>query len=551
MTRGLPVALSIVAILASAAGGAEPKDRIADGPFLPRGLTEGERAQIAEDPIVAQDLRAVPEGTVRCVAEYDRMEGIMFAYEGSSSWTTIISQMVRDITTIGDAKAFVYVDSNSERNSASSKISSFGADMSRVEFIVKSTDSIWMRDYGPRYIYKGVNADGTGGVRAIVDHTYNRPRPNDNTVPTNFANLKSQDRHLIPLVHGGGNYHLESGTDSPGGFGHATRLINNENPGLSESQIIQHWRDYQNLETTLYTPYPAFVDSTQHIDMWMVMLDDDTVMISEWVNEPSASWAITSDNAAAFFAGRGFDVIRVPAVRSGGTHYTFTNVVICNDLVLVPSYTNSTASVHNATALAAWQAAYPDKTISQVNCQALVTSAGVMHCIVMHIPENFNGESPTVYTSVYNSPASVDPGDLELITWMVDDDVEATTVDILLSTDGGATFPATIASGVNASTGGYAWTVPDVGTTDGRIRVVASDADSNTGFDDNDAALTITGSSPCPADFTGDGSLDIFDVFAFLDAFNASNPIADFTGDGSLDIFDVFAFLDQFNAGCP
>jgi hypothetical protein len=55
----------------------------------------------------------------------------------------------------------------------------------------------------------------------------------------------------------------------------------------------------------------------------------------------------------------------------------------------------------------------------------------------------------------------------------------------------------------------------------------------------------------CPADFTGDGALDIFDVFAYLDLFNASDLAADFTSDGVLDIFDVFAFLDSFNAGCP
>ena len=55
----------------------------------------------------------------------------------------------------------------------------------------------------------------------------------------------------------------------------------------------------------------------------------------------------------------------------------------------------------------------------------------------------------------------------------------------------------------------------------------------------------------CAADLTGDGVLDIFDVFAFLDLFNTGDPGADFTGDGSLDIFDVFAFLDLFNAGCP
>ena len=56
---------------------------------------------------------------------------------------------------------------------------------------------------------------------------------------------------------------------------------------------------------------------------------------------------------------------------------------------------------------------------------------------------------------------------------------------------------------------------------------------------------------PCPADFTGDGALNIFDVFAFLDAFESMDASADFTGDGVFDIFDVFAYLDAFTAGCP
>jgi len=57
--------------------------------------------------------------------------------------------------------------------------------------------------------------------------------------------------------------------------------------------------------------------------------------------------------------------------------------------------------------------------------------------------------------------------------------------------------------------------------------------------------------SSCPADTTGDGVLDIFDVFGFLDQFNAGDLGADLTGDGVLDIFDVFAYLDVFSAGCP
>ena len=55
----------------------------------------------------------------------------------------------------------------------------------------------------------------------------------------------------------------------------------------------------------------------------------------------------------------------------------------------------------------------------------------------------------------------------------------------------------------------------------------------------------------CPADLTGDGMLNFFDVAAFLSAFSANDPIADFTGDGLYNFFDVAAFLGAFSAGCP
>lgn len=60
--------------------------------------------------------------------------------------------------------------------------------------------------------------------------------------------------------------------------------------------------------------------------------------------------------------------------------------------------------------------------------------------------------------------------------------------------------------------------------------------------------ITIGG---CPADLDGSGTLDFFDVSAFLSAFSAMDPIADFTGDGAFDFFDVSAFLGAYSAGCP
>jgi hypothetical protein len=55
----------------------------------------------------------------------------------------------------------------------------------------------------------------------------------------------------------------------------------------------------------------------------------------------------------------------------------------------------------------------------------------------------------------------------------------------------------------------------------------------------------------CDADLNNDGSLNFFDVSAFLSAFAAQDPAADFTNDGAFNFFDVSAFLAAFSAGCP
>jgi hypothetical protein len=61
----------------------------------------------------------------------------------------------------------------------------------------------------------------------------------------------------------------------------------------------------------------------------------------------------------------------------------------------------------------------------------------------------------------------------------------------------------------------------------------------------------VNNAPPCPADLTGDGLLNFFDVSAFLSAFAAMDPIADFNPDGVFNFFDVSAFLGAFAAGCP
>ena len=56
--------------------------------------------------------------------------------------------------------------------------------------------------------------------------------------------------------------------------------------------------------------------------------------------------------------------------------------------------------------------------------------------------------------------------------------------------------------------------------------------------------------SDCPADFNGDGSLDILDFVAFQNAFVNGDAGADCDGNGSLNILDFVCFQGLFSAGC-
>jgi agmatine deiminase len=504
------------------------------GPGMPRGFTPP------------------PAGPIRCPGEYEPMAGIMIAWEGGTSFTNVLARMATHITTTGNADVYIMCDTAAEATLARNTIAALtgpAANMSRVQTFVVNTDTIWIRDYGPRYIYEG-------NVRALIDHTYNRSsRVNDDAQPVFWAGARRHPRYELPLVHGGGNYHLNGIGDA-----YATELITDENPGLSAAQVSAIWADYQNVDTTITPVFPFSVDATGHIDMWVQIAGERRVMVSQWASPPSTNpnvGVICNDFAAAR-AAEGWTVQRVPAFSVAGTHYTYTNVVICNDLILVPSYTNSTvvAADANNAALAAWRALrsdLPPANIVSVPCQALVTSAGVMHCVVMHVPAPIGGASPTAYLRTLRGPQTLQPGANVDILWSTDDDVSVTNVDILLSTDGGATFPTVIAS-QTADDGQFTWTVPSTYSTTARVRVVARDAQGNTGGDSSTANLFINAPvPPCVGDADGDRDVDFSDVTGVLASFGSlTQPFApgDANGDGAVDFSDITTVLANFGAAC-
>ncbi len=339
-----------------------------DAYTLPRSLTPAERS-IWRLPAIAPVPHAPPLAPVRAQAEYEENDGLLIRW---GSQNALLAEMTVAITTLTqDAIVYVVVSGSSQQNSATAALTTAGADLSQVEFVIAPSNSVWIRDYGPRY----VDNDGT---RAIVDHVYNRPRPLDDAIPAAIATLWSEPKYDLPLVHGGGNFHLFANRRA-----FMTRLISNENPSLTDQQIIDYYDDYQGLNLELVPPFPTSFDSTQHIDMWALPVDDNEIIVSDY---PTAAGtpATISDDFASARAGEGYTVYRTPGWQASGDHFTYANAVVINEVVLVCRFDGH--ATENAQALATFQTAFENRNVVQVDCSDIIGLAGAIHCIVMHVP---------------------------------------------------------------------------------------------------------------------------------------------------------------------
>ncbi len=348
-------------------------DRIVDDDPnpLPRYLTPAEK-NLPLPTLTLEDLLrgTPPTGLVDTPSEYEHNDGMLIRW---GSYNSLLTAMTVPITT-GDPDAIVYilVSGPSQESSATSYLTGAGADMSQVEFITYYANTVWIRDYGPRFIYED-------GSRAIVNHIYNRPRPLDDAFPPYLGNLWGEPVYDLPLYHGGGNFHLFANGDA-----FMTSLITAENPGLSEQDVIDLYADYENVDLTIYEGFPTYFDSTRHIDMWTFPTGDYAIIVGEYSPNTGLPYQI-SEGAVADLTSRGYTVYRTPGWNSGGTHYTYTNAVVFNDFVFISKFLGPYTS-QDAEALAVYQAAMPDHQVIQVDSSGIIHAAGAIHCIVMHVP---------------------------------------------------------------------------------------------------------------------------------------------------------------------
>ena len=286
-----------------------------------------------------------PTGTPRFVAEFEPMQGVMIRYPLGIP-TSLVAQLSNN--------CMVYcIVSSGYQSQAQSTFQGAGVNMNNVTFVNAQSDSYWVRDYGPWYIFEDRNP-------AIVDNIYNRPRPNDDNMSGVFANFWNIPMYGMRLEHTGGNM-MEDGR----GHGVSDDLVFQENLqdyGIDEATVRQKMNDYLGIN-----PYHVTIDPQgdyiAHVDCWGKYLAPDKILIAQLPqSNPRYQYY---EQVAEYFEttnccwGYPYHVYRVQE-PGGYTLAPYTNSLILNKTVYVPLGTNST---YNNDALAVYQEAMPGYTI--------------------------------------------------------------------------------------------------------------------------------------------------------------------------------------------
>ncbi|MEZ7877884.1 MAG: agmatine deiminase family protein [Flavobacteriales bacterium] len=345
-------------------------------------------------PIASRGIETPPPfSELRTAAEWEEIEVLTIAWEG---FPCILKQIVA--ASVSECRVVVFTENpNSTSNYITGGSCGGALSLDNVEIVEADLNSIWIRDYGANTVYGSWNDD-----RILVDWLYNRPRPDDDLIPDVLADylgleLYSTSAEPYNLMNTGGNWMSD-------GFGTAfeSELVLDENQGGSTwwtsypnhttEEIEGILEDFMGVHTLIKMPTLPY-DGIHHIDMHMKLLDESTIMVSEYPEgvadgpQINANMDYVLSNYTTKW-GTPFDIVRIPSPpqlgggypNTGGWYETYSNAVFVNKKILLPTYYEE----YDTTAIRIWEEAMPGYEIIGIDCDGsenIIASSGAIHCI--------------------------------------------------------------------------------------------------------------------------------------------------------------------------
>jgi agmatine/peptidylarginine deiminase len=342
-----------------------------DDVFLPKWMTPEESLRIHE--IGKEHIVTDPPGEwVETPGEFESLKGVFITW--IYGWyNSVFREIAREV--VGVSKLYIIVGSSGEQNNITTYLQNNGIPLDSVVFYIWPRNSVWSRDYGPWFMRKQDNNEG------IVDFIYNRPRPQDDTIPWRIGQAWGISVYGSPVEHAGGNFMVDGL-----GTGFASTLIYEENPSYTPEQIDSLMLEYSGLEQFIVLQ-KMNTEYTGHIDLWTKILNDTLVMVGEYA-PGHANYTLLNQNADSITRcknreGYPYRVVRMPMPWSiSNAPPSYLNSLFVNNKVLVPLWNEA----EDTTALFIYEQALPDHEIVGIDCSSMSGSGGAIHCITMQAP---------------------------------------------------------------------------------------------------------------------------------------------------------------------
>ena len=369
------ICLSITTLCACTNNKPQPVDPIDPDPIEP----DPEEPVDPEDPtdIEPDNYEIIDTFTKRMPAEFEPVSMVKVVYPNMMPLSAYkeISDRVPMLVLVNPSR---YDESRIEE--AKSNFRSANINLDNVTFIDMPIDSdyaAWVRDFSPFYVFDNNDL-------SIVDFDYNRPRSEQNAVPSKLATYFNYTYKEMDITHTGGNL-MQDGR----GTAFSDDLVVSENNN-NKQYVLSQMKEYTGTDNYVITIDPQG-DYIAHIDCWAKIVAPDKIIVARLPKSNSRYQyyeQVANELANTKCAyGYNYKIYRVD--EPGDAVAPYTNSLIANNYVFMPLGTNST---YNENAIKVYQEALPGYEIIGVqgyksNNQNAFLNTDALHCRTHEVPD--------------------------------------------------------------------------------------------------------------------------------------------------------------------
>ncbi|MET9676115.1 agmatine deiminase family protein [Streptomyces sp. NPDC006482] len=352
-------------------------------------------------PTAARAATGPSGATLRMPAETDAHVRTFMAWPALSSvWSTQLGGVRRDIAKVADAisryEPVVMLARPSQ--AADARYACGAGAYYGIDVVEIPNDDLWIRDFGPTFVVApgavaGVDTNFNGWGKTGTP--YAQPYANDAAAAATLLGHYGVQRVRAGFVGEGGS--LE--TDGQGTLlATVSSMVNpNRNPGMTQDQVEQAMKSALGIDKVIWVPGLAGQDITDcHIDCLARFVAPGRVILDQPGPGTDPKWVAVYHETkqillgATDAQGRRLTVTELPGpdrlyIRGGGSGFlsSYTNYYTANGAVLVPQFGDTHA---DSVAYGILAAAYPGRSIVQLNIDNIARGGGGIHCATQSQP---------------------------------------------------------------------------------------------------------------------------------------------------------------------